>query len=279
MRLQGTRALVTRGAPRRIVCLTAETAEILYALGVGDRVVGVSSQAVRPAEVRTKPRIGGYTAVDLEKVVDLKPDLVLAYSDLQAPVVSDLVRRGLTVLVLNQRSLREIFEAVLLIGRIVGQGAQAMTLIGRLEGSVARIREQAVAFPRRPRVYFEEWDNPLICGIRWVSELIEAAGGEDIFADRAGEGSASRRVVAPEEVQIRNPEVILASWCGKKVRPERIVGRDGWHEIQAVRSGRIHEVRAEDILQPGPSVLRGLDQIHRILADWADRADGVGAAV
>ena len=258
---------MTVNPPERIVCLTAETAEILYALSAGDQVVGISGYTTWPPEARSKPKVGGYTTIRLDKVLGLKPDLVLAYSDLQADVVRDLIRRGVTVVTLNQRSLVEILQAVQMIGSIIGKPADALRLVAMMEAAFGQVRASASALPRRPRVYFEEWDDPLISGIQWVGELIDLAGGEDIFPELRKGRTASERVVATDEVIRRDPEIIVASWCGKKVRPERIAQRPGWDAITAVKNGRIHEIKSAHILQPGLSILNGLQQLQKIISD------------
>jgi len=255
------------GGPERIVCLTAETTEILYALSAGDRVVGISGTTTWPPEARKKPKVGGYTTVHLDKVMGLKPDLVLAYSDLQADAVRDLIRRGVTVITLNQRSLVEILQTIRMIGAIIGKPSDALRLMAMMEAAFGQVRDSAAALNHRPRVYFEEWDDPLISGIEWVGELMDLAGGEDIFPELRECRSASERVVGSDEVIRRNPEIIVASWCGRKVRPERIARRPGWDAITAVKTGRIHEIKSAHILQPGLSIINGLQQLHKIFAD------------
>lgn len=259
--------------PRRIVCLSAETTEIAFALGAGDRVVGVSGYGLRPAEARQRPKVAAFTTARLDRILALRPDLVLAFSDLQADLVRELVRAGLTVLVTNQRSLAETWDTIRLIGQALGCAEAAEGLASELEGEVQRIRQEAARRPRlggplarRPRVYFEEWDNPLISGIRWVAELIEAAGGEEIFPELREAARAPERVVEPGEVVRRDPEVIVASWCGKKANLARIRARPGWEAISAVRQGRVYEIKSADILQPGPSLLHGLRQLAAHIA-------------
>lgn len=255
--------------PQRIVCLTAETTEIAFALGAGDRVVGVSGYALRPPEARRKPRVSAFTSVNVEKVLALRPDLVLSFSDLQAEAVRQLVHAGLTVLSLNQRTLQEALAAIHLIGGVLGCADQAERLASEMEAEIAAVRRSAAQLPRRPRVYFEEWDDPLISGIGWVSEIIEAAGGQEVFPELRRCQSALGRVVDPAEVVRRNPEVILVSWCGKKFVPRRLRARPGWETIEAVARNHVCEIKAPDILQPGPSLLRGLRQVHQILRDVA----------
>ncbi len=258
----------------RIVCLTAETTEIAFALGAGDRIVGVSGFAVHPPEARKKTRIGGYSSVDLEKIISLAPDLVLAYSDLQAQAATELIRRGFNVLCTNQRSLLEIAEAILLIGGAIGRGEAAQILAGRFMERVEEVR-RAEGPEISPRVYFEEWDGPMICGIRWVSECIEAAGGRDVFAERSRGLTGSERRVTDEEVIAADPQIILASWCGKKVNIKRIAQRPGWERVAAVREGGIHEIKSARILQPGPSLVEGLEEMAKIIKEWGRVRKGV----
>jgi iron complex transport system substrate-binding protein len=245
--------------PRRIVCLTEETVETLYLLGEEERIVGVSGYAVRPPRVRReKPRVSAFTSADIPKILALDPDLVLAFSDLQAGIVADLARAGLAAHVFNQRDIAGILAMIRTLGALVGAAEKADALARSLEERLARI---IAASPRfRPRVYFEEWDDPLIAGIGWVSELIEIAGGTDIFASRRGAQAAKDRIVAPEEIIDAKPDLILASWCGKKVVRHRIAERRGWSAIPAVAAGRIVEIKSSLILQPGPAALTdGLD--------------------
>jgi iron complex transport system substrate-binding protein len=253
--------------PARVVCLTAETVEIAYLVGAGDRVVGVPGTVRQPPEARAKPKVGGFTTFKLDKILELQPDLVLAFSDLQADVVRDLVRAGATVLCTNQRSLDDILRSILLIGGALGREADARVAVQDMEDELRQIREFSSVWPDRPRVYFEEWHDPLIAGIGWVSEIIEVAGGRDVFAELRAEGRASGRVVPADEVIRRNPEIILASWCGKKVDCDSIRARPGWEAIAAVRAGRIYEIDGGSILSPGPSVLTGLRQVHEIIQD------------
>lgn len=257
---------MARTFPSRIVCLTAESTEIVYALGAGDRVVGVSGFSVFPEEARQKPRIGGYTGIRPERVLALSPDLILAYSDLQADTTAELARAGATVLHLNQRSLAQIFEAILLIGRVIGEAEAAEGLCAEINQEIDACRADSPV--RKPRVYFEEWDDPLICGIGWVSDLIEVAGGEDLFREKAASPAAKGRMIDPEEVIKRDPEMLFASWCGKRVSVERIRTRPGWNRISAVREGRIVEIKSPYILQPGPSVMRGLRQMHAAIREY-----------
>jgi iron complex transport system substrate-binding protein len=251
--------------PRRVVCLTSETTEIAFAVGAGDRVVGVPGTARRPPEARERPKVGGFTTFRLDRIVDLGPDLVLAFSDLQADVVRELVRAGIPVLALNQRSLTEIFQAILLVGGALGCEAAARDVVADLQDEIRQIREFSSVWPDRPRVYFEEWDEPPISGIRWVSELIEIAGGQDVFPELRDRRDARGRVVDPAEVVRRDPEIVVASWCGKPVDVDAIRRRPGWSGIAAVRAGRVHALPSGDVLSPGPSVVRGLRSLHELV--------------
>ncbi len=246
---------------QRIVCLTEETVETLYLLGQEARIVGVTGYAVRPARVRReKPRVGAFTSADVPKIIGLRPDLVLTFSDLQADIAASLIREGIEVHAFNQRSIAGILAMIRRLGAMMGAADKAEALAAGYEARLAQI----AAIPRehRPRVWFEEWDSPLISGIGWVSELIAIAGGEDVFAELATEQGAKSRIVAPEAVIARGPEIIIASWCGKKVVPARIISRPGWQEIPAIRAGRVYEVKSPLILQPGPAALGdGLDAI------------------
>jgi iron complex transport system substrate-binding protein len=245
--------------------LTAETAEIACLVGAGDRVVGVPGTARRPDEVRDKPKVGGFTSFRLDRIVALEPDLVLAFSDLQGDVVRELVRAGVTVLCTNQRSIDDILGAVLLIGAALGREGAARDLVRDLRDEIRQVREFSSVWPHRPRVYFEEWMDPLIAGIRWVSEAIEIAGGRDVFAELREQPLARGRIVDPAEVLRRDPEIILASWCGKPVDVASIAARPGWGDVTAVRRGQIHELDGADVLSPGPSLMAGLRRIHEII--------------
>jgi iron complex transport system substrate-binding protein len=257
--------------PRRIVCLTEETTETLYRLGEGDRVVGISGYTVRPPEARTKPKVSSFLHARYEKIDALAPDLVLAFSDLQSDITSDLVKRGYAVFTFNQRSVAEILQMIRVLGGIVGVPDKAAVLARELADSLDRVRAAAAMLPRRPRVYFEEWDDPLISGIRWVDELVEIAGGEPVFPDLRQAKLARDRIVSSAQVIAAAPDVIIGSWCGKPVRKARIAARAGWDVIPAVRTGHIHEVKSTFILQPGPASLTdGVEQIRRIIADWAN---------
>jgi len=257
--------------PQRIVCLTEETTETLYLLGQGDRIVGVSGYTVRPPEARQKPRVSAFVNARFDKIEALKPDLVLAFSDLQADLAAELARRGMPVVIFNQRSVAEILQMIRMLGGLVGCQVQAEALADRLEHGLDRIRDAASAFIRRPRVFFEEWDDPLISGIRWVEELVSIAGGAPIFPELADARLAKDRIVDPAEVARRDPEVVFASWCGKKVNKDRIRSRAGWDRVAAVRADRIYEIKSTYILQPGPaSLTEGVEQIYLMLSGGAE---------
>jgi iron complex transport system substrate-binding protein len=257
--------------PRRIVCLTEETTEILYLLGEEHRIVGISGFTCRPPQARRdKPKVSAFTSAKIDKILELRPDLVLGFSDLQAQIAQDLIRAGVNVFVFNQRSVDEIFEMILLLSRIVAAEPAGIALADRLRGGLSRIQESARRFARRPRVFFEEWNDPLISGIRWVDELVEIAGGQPVFPELRQQHSAKERIVEPSTVIAANPEVIIASWCGRKVSKGKIRARDGWESIDAVRNGHIYEIKSTYILQPGPAALtEGVRQLHAILAQVA----------
>ena len=255
------------GYPRRIVCLTEETTETLYLLGQGDRIVGVSGYTVRPPEARLKPKVSAFINARFDKIEALRPDLVLAFSDLQADLVAELVRRGLTVVTFNQRTVAEILQMIRMVGGLVGCQAAAEGLASALEARLDGVRRSAARFPNRLRVFFEEWDDPIISGIRWVEELVEIAGGAPLFPELAAAALGRDRIVDPAEVARRDPEVIFASWCGKKVKKSAISGRAGWDGVSAVRHHRLFEVKSTYILQPGPACLtEGVLQLHALLA-------------
>ncbi|HXJ77843.1 MAG TPA: cobalamin-binding protein [Candidatus Methylomirabilis sp.] len=251
--------------PRRIVCLTPEHVEICYALGAGERVVGVPGTVHRPPEAREKPKVGGFTTFRSDRILDLEPDLVLAFSDLQADIGAELIRAGAPVFCTNQRSIDEILQAILMVGGVLGLEGPARDLVLDMRDEFTQLREFSSVWPDRPRVYFEEWHEPLIVGIRWVSEIIEIAGGRDIFPELRERRSARDRIVTPDDVAQRDPQIVLASWCGKPVDLDAIRQRPGWADVSAVREGRVHELPGDEILSPGPSVLLGMRQIHEIV--------------
>ncbi|MCC7137443.1 MAG: ABC transporter substrate-binding protein [Planctomycetes bacterium] len=253
--------------PERVACLTEESVEILYAIGAGDLVVGVSKYVERPEEAREKPRLCAFVRADYDAVESVRPDLVLCFSDLQAEIAAECARRGMNVVVFNQRSVAEILGVVLAIGALVGREAPARALVERLTAHVEAVAAKAALLPRRPRVHVEEWDAPLITAIRWVAELVEVAGGRYVFPARSVAPAARDRVVDPADVVQADPEVIVASWCGKPVHVERIVARPGFADVAAVRDGRVHVLPPAILLQPGPAALTdGLDALHRLVA-------------
>jgi iron complex transport system substrate-binding protein len=264
---------VKRFPPERIVCLTEETVETLYLLGEEARIVGVSGYAVRPPRVRQeKPRVSAFISADVPKILALEPDLVLAFSDLQADIVGNLVKAGIAVHAFNQRDIAGILAMVRMLGAMVGAPEKAVALAADLENRVAAARGRAERLPRRPRVYFEEWDEPMISAIGWVSELIEIAGGIDVFSARSRAPDAKGRIVTPDEVIAAAPDVIVGSWCGKKFVPQRVAARPGFEAVPAVQSGAMHEVKSPLILQPGPAALTdGLAALETIIHDAAFR--------
>ena len=258
--------------PERIVCLTEEPTEVLYLLGEERRIVGISGFTVRPAKARAeKPRVSAFTSAKVDQILALKPDLAIGFSDMQAEIAQALVRGGIEVWIANHRSVNGILGYVRRLGALVGVPDRANALADELSAHIAEVRSSAQRLSRRPKVYFEEWDEPMISGIRWVSELIAIAGGDEAFPELAAEGLGRNRVIAdPREVIARAPDIIIGSWCGKKFRPEKVSARPGWHDIPAVRNGELHEVKSPLILQPGPAALTdGLDAVHRVIARWA----------
>jgi len=254
--------------PTRIVCLTEETTEALYLLGEGDRIVGVSGYTIRPPEARLKPKISAFINARFDKIVALRPDLVLAFSDLQADLSAELVRRGMAVVTFNQRSVAEILQMIRMLGGLVGCQHRAEQLADDFARQLDEIRAAAARFPTRVRTFFEEWDDPLISGIRWVEELVEIAGGAPIFPELSSAALAKDRIVDPAEVARRDPEVIFASWCGKRMKKNTITGRPGWEAVSAVAHDRIFELKSTYILQPGPGCLtEGVRQLHQVLRD------------
>jgi iron complex transport system substrate-binding protein len=260
--------------PQRIVCLTEETVETLYLLGEEARIVGISGYVVRPPQARReKPRVSAFTSADIPKILALAPDLVLTFSDLQADIAAKLIRHGVDVHAFNQRTIAQILDMIRTLGALVDAAKRAGRLARKLEAAIATARRRAAQQERRPKVYFEEWDEPMISGIGWVSELIEAAGGIDIFANRASCKSAKDRIVTADEVIRSEPDIIIGSWCGKKFRSEKVVARPGFDRIPAVRRGALHEIKSPLILQPGPAALTdGLAAMQAIIAkDAAER--------
>jgi iron complex transport system substrate-binding protein len=251
--------------PQRIVCLTAETTEIAFMVGAGDRVVGVPGTARRPDAARERARVGGFTTFRTDRILALEPDLVLGFSDLQRDVVAELIGAGVAVLCTNQRRLDEVLAAILLIGGALGCEAAAREVVADVRDEITQMHEYTSVWPDRPRVYFEEWMDPLIAGIGWVSDLIEVAGGRDIFADLRDRRSASERIVSAADVVARDPQIILASWCGKPLDAAAVAGRPGWKRIAAVAAGEIHEIPGEDVLAPGPSLVHGLRRMHELI--------------
>jgi iron complex transport system substrate-binding protein len=257
--------------PSRIVCLTEETTETLYLLEEDWRIVGISGFTVRPPRARReKPKVSAFLSAKVERIRDLRPDLVLGFSDLQADIAAQLVRLGLNVFIFNQRDVTGILQMIRVLGGMIGCEAKADALAVRLEQELDEVRAAAARFARRPRVYFEEWDEPMISGIRWVSELIGIAGGEDCFADNAQHALGKDRIIAdPLEVVRRSPDIILGSWCGKKFQPDAVAQRPGWEQVPAVAQRQLHEIKSPIILQPGPAALTdGVRAIHKLIAAW-----------
>jgi iron complex transport system substrate-binding protein len=253
--------------PERIVCLTEETVETLYLLGEQHRIVGISGYVVRPPQARReKPRVSAFTSADIPKIIELKPDLVLTFSDLQANIAAELIRNGIDVHAFNQRSISEILDMVRMLGALVDAADRASKLVDSLVAGLADTQERACRLIEKPRVYFEEWDNPMISGIKWVSELIDVAGGRDIFAELSGCKQAKDRIVTAEEIIRREPDIIIGSWCGKKFRPEKVAIRSGFECLPAVSRGAIYEIKSSLILQPGPAALTdGLAALQNII--------------
>ena len=270
--------------PQRIVCLTEETTEWLYLLGEEARIVGISGYTVRPPRARQeKPKVSAFLSAKIDKILALKPDCVFGFSDLQADIAAQLIRHGVQVTVFNQRSVAEIFAMLYQVAAMVGQAEHGRQLIGAMQARIEQVSEQVrvlqAAGARRPRVYFEEWDEPHISAIRWVSELAGIAGGDDVFPELAQQGLGKDRIIADSaEVLRRNPDIICGSWCGKKFRPNLVAQRPGWDAIAAVRSGQLHEIKSPLILQPGPAALtEGLDALHAVCADWMRASIGASA--
>ena len=261
--------------PQRIVCLTEETTEWLYLLGEESRIVGISGYTVRPRRARQeKPRVSAFLNGKIDQIVALQPDLVIGFSDMQAALADQLIRAGLDVFITNQRSVAQIFATMRLVAGLVGAHDKAEAWITACQARHAQIALAAAAWPRRPRVYFEEWDEPMISAIQWVSQLIGMAGGDDVFPELGTQSLGRNRVIADALEPVRRaPDLIVGSWCGKKFRPEKVAAREGWADVPAVRAGRLHEIKSCDILQPGPAALTdGLEQLHRLCAAWAATA-------
>jgi iron complex transport system substrate-binding protein len=264
---------IGRMHPQRIVCLTEETTETLYLLGEQWRIVGISGFTVRPPQARKeKPRVSAFTSANIDKILALRPDLVLGFSDLQAGIAAQLIGHGIAVHIFNQRSVEQILQMICVLGGMVGCEAKAGVLVGRLRDGLARIHAAAATLPRKPRVYFEEWDQPQISGIKWVSELLELAGGIDCFPELAQESLGKNRIIAdPLETVRRAPDIIFGSWCGKKFKVSAVSARAGWSDVPAVRSGALHEIKSSIILQPGPAALTdGVRRMHDIIVAWAN---------
>jgi iron complex transport system substrate-binding protein len=258
--------------PSRIVCLTEETTETLYLLGEGDRVVGISGYTVRPPEARAKPKVSAFINARFEKIEALRPDLILAFSDLQADIAAELIRRGYPVVTFNQRSIAEILQMIRMLGGLVGRAAEADALGKRLDDGLNDIRRDAERLTHHPRVFFEEWDDPLISGICWVDELVEIAGGKPLFPELRNQSLAKHRIVSPGAVVEKDPEVIIASWCGKAMKKRTIVERPGWDRVSAVRNDQIYEIKSTYILQPGPaSLTEGVRQLHACIRRYNSR--------
>ena len=260
--------------PRRIVCLTEEPTEVLYALGEQDRIVGISGFTVRPPRARReKPKVSAFTSAKIDAILALEPDLAIGFSDIQADIARALIKAGVEVWISNHRSVAGILDYIRRLGALVGAAERAETYAREAEAHLAAVAAKAAVLPRRPRVYFEEWDDPPISGIRWVAELIRIAGGDDVFPELAAQSLARARILAdPAEVVRRAPDLILGSWCGKRFHPEQVAARPGWAAIPAVRDGELHEIKSPLILQPGPAALfDGLDAIHARIAAWAQR--------
>lgn len=258
--------------PQRIVCLTEEPTEVLYALGAQDRIVGISGFTVRPPRARReKPKVSAFVSAKIDEILALEPDLAIGFSDIQADIAAALIRRGVEVWISNHRSVAGILDYVRRLGALVGAGARAEAYAQQLQAGLDAIAAQAAALPRRPRVYFEEWDTPQISAIGWVSELIGIAGGDDIFPECAASSLAKGRILEDGDAVIaRAPDIIFGSWCGKKFRPEKVAARPGWDAIPAVRDGALHEIKSPIILQPGPAALtEGVAELARHIQAWA----------
>ncbi len=260
--------------PQRIVCLTEETTEWLYLLGQEARIVGISGYTVRPRRAREeKPRVSAFLSARIDRILALQPDCVFGFSDLQADIASALIRHGVQVTVFNQRSVEEIFAMLYQVAAMVGQAQRGLELLQAMRETLQQMQAAGRALPRRPRVFFEEWDEPHISAIQWVSQLAGIAGGDDIFPELATQSLGKNRIIADgADIVRRNPDIIIGSWCGKKFRPEKVAARAGWQDVNAVRHGQLFEIKSADILQPGPAALTdGAAQLHRIVTQWAER--------
>jgi len=258
--------------PQRIVCLTEETTEWLYLLGQEARIVGISGYTVRPRRARDeKPKVSAFLTAKIDKILDLRPDCVFGFSDLQADIAAELIRKGVQVTVFNQRSVEEIFSMLYQVAAIVGQVERGLELLQAMRAKLLDIEQAARALPRRPKVFFEEWDEPHISAIRWVSELVGIAGGDDCFPELSVQSLGKDRIIGDgAEIVRRNPDIIVGSWCGKKFRPEKVAARPGWEGVNAVKDGQLFEIKSADILQPGPAALTdGVEQLHRIMLNWS----------
>ena len=262
---------IARG-PQRIVCLTEEATEWLYLLGEDARIVGISGYTVRPRRAREeKPRVSAFLSAKIDRILALRPDCVFGFSDLQADIAAELIRRGVQVTIFNQRSVEEIFAMLYQVAAMVGRAEDGLKLLEGMRARLLAIDAAGRALPRRPRVFFEEWDEPHISAIRWVSELVGIAGGDDVFPELAQQAMGKDRIVADgAEIVRRNPDIVIGSWCGKKFRPEKVAARPGWEQVNAVREHQLFEIKSADILQPGPAALTdGVEQLHRIVLDWS----------
>jgi iron complex transport system substrate-binding protein len=258
--------------PQRIVCMTEETTEWLYLLGEEQRIVGISGYTVRPPRARTeKPRVSAFTSAKIDKILELQPDCVFGFSDMQADIAAALIRQGVQVTVFNQRSVAEIFSMLYQVAAMVGQSEHGLALIEAMQQQLLAIANAAASLPRRPKIFFEEWDEPHISAIRWVSELMGIAGGDDCFPELCVQSLGKNRIIADsDEIVRRNPDIIIGSWCGKKFRPETVAARPGWENVNAVKHQQLFEIKSADILQPGPAALTdGVAQLHRIVMDWS----------
>jgi len=265
--------------PQRIVCMTEETTEMLYLLGEQDRIVGISGFTVRPPEARReKPRVSAFTSAKIERILELEPDLVLGFSDLQAEIAAELIRRGVNVHIFNQRSVDEILQMIVMLGAMVGRQADAESWVAGISSKLDDLRSRAARMTVKPRVYFEEWYDPVISGIRWVADLIEIAGGEDCFPELSRQALGKDRIIAdPLSVAERNPDIVIGSWCGRKFRPEHVYQRPGWENVNAVKRQQVFEIKSANILQPGPAALTdGLEQLHAIIVGWQREASVSG---